>query len=400
VTEDNSEERRFGAATPNRISVYPEHRPLFLQLYLKEKEMARRYVGIDLAKRTMEVCILEGKKIERHGLKTDEKGRQILRQLLRKDDVVGYEVCSYGNLLARMLEKDVGCQVVPLNAGDLRIIWKSRKKTDKEDALKIAKYLRDTPEEDRCVVPLPGKEEEGFRSDISMKEFLKRERVAAINRLHALYGQMGIIDVTKKDLQDSAGRKARHGELPAELAGYASILEEQLELFEKQLEGAEEKVAERVRRHELAPYLMSIPGIGIGIAGVLLAYLGDGSRFSAPGQVANYAGLAPRVDCSGQTERYGSIARYQYCHPIRAIVLEGVWAMVRSGKGPLFTKFTGLAERMDRRKSAVAVARKMVTLAWLLMKRREYYRGMSNEALEKKLRYYKIKKLAELAVSA
>jgi hypothetical protein len=55
---------------------------------------------------------------------------------------------------------------------------------------------------------------------------------------------------------------------------------------------------------------------------------------------------------------------------------------------------------MNRRKSAVVVAWKMVTLAWLLMKRREYYRGVSNEALEKKLRYYKIKKLAELAVSA
>jgi hypothetical protein len=55
---------------------------------------------------------------------------------------------------------------------------------------------------------------------------------------------------------------------------------------------------------------------------------------------------------------------------------------------------------MSRRKTAVAVARKMVALAWLLMKRREYYRGMSNEALEKKLRYYKIKKLAELGVSA
>jgi hypothetical protein len=55
---------------------------------------------------------------------------------------------------------------------------------------------------------------------------------------------------------------------------------------------------------------------------------------------------------------------------------------------------------MSRRKSAVAVARKMVTLAWLLMKRREYYHGISNEALEKKLRYNKIKKLAKLGVSA
>jgi hypothetical protein len=166
------------------------------------------------------------------------------------------------------------------------------------------------------------------------------------------------------------------------------ILEEQLDLFVKQLEGAEEKTSEQVWNHELAPYLLSIPGIGI--AGVLLAYLGDGSRFSTSGQVANYAGLAPRMDCSGETERYGSIGSYQYCHPIRGIVLEEVWAMERSGKGPLFATFGRLAEQMNRRKSAVAVARKMVKLAWLLMRRREYYRGMSNEALEKKLRYYKI----------
>jgi transposase len=115
-----------------------------------------------------------------------------------------------------------------------------------------------------------------------MKEFLKRERVAAINRLHALYGQVGIIDVTKKDMQDSEGRKARHGELPPELAGYASILEEQLELFEKQLEGAEKKVAEQVRRHELAPYIMSIPGIGIGIAGCCWPIWGTGAGLANP----------------------------------------------------------------------------------------------------------------------
>jgi transposase len=133
----------------------------------------------------------------------------MLIRLLRKDDVVGYEVSSYGNRLARALEKEVGCQAVPLNAGDLRIIWKSRKKREKEDALKLAKYLRDTPEEG-CVVPLVSEREEGLRADIWMAEFVKRERVAAINRLHGLYGQVGIIDVTKKERE---GRKGRHGEL-------------------------------------------------------------------------------------------------------------------------------------------------------------------------------------------
>jgi hypothetical protein len=37
--------------------------------------------------------------------------------------------------------------------------------------------------------------------------------------------------------------------------------------------------------------------------------------------------------------------------------------MVRSGKGPLFEKYEELSGRMSKRKSAVAVARKMVELA-------------------------------------
>jgi hypothetical protein len=101
---------------------------------------------------------------------------------------------------------------------------------------------------------------------------------------------------------------------------------------------------------------------------------GDGRRFSGAGQAANYSGLTPRADCSGKTERYGSIAGYRFCLPIRAAVLEGVWAMAGGGKGPLFAKYGELPGRMGKNKSAAA--RKTAGLAWLLMKRREYYRGM------------------------
>jgi transposase len=354
--------------------------------------MARRYVGIDLATKTMEVCILDGKKIERHGLTTDRKGREILRMLLRKSDVVGMEVCCYWQLLSRELIKGVGCKVYDLNAGDLRIIWKSRKKTDKEDALKIAKYIRDTPEEEMVTVPLPSEEEEAYRSEISAKEFLKKERNQAINRLHSLYARSGIVDVTKKDLKDKEGREARRGELPEVQRLQAEMLEEQLELFERQLKEMKEKVDEKTRAHELTPYLMSIPGMGLGIASVILAYIGDGSRFSKASQVANYAGLVPRVDCSGETERYGSIARYTYCKAIRGVIIEGIWAMAKSQNGGwLLQKYNSLNERMGKKKSAVAVARKMVTLAWLLIRRREFYRGTTKLALEKKLRYYKVR---------
>ncbi|GHV86497.1 hypothetical protein AGMMS50230_21050 [Spirochaetia bacterium] len=54
-------------------------------------------------------------------------------------------------------------------------------------------------------------------------------------------------------------------------------------------------------------------------------------------------------------------------------------------------KFQSLADRMNKRKSAVAVARKLVTLAWLLMKRREYYNGIDPDTLKKKLKFYKVR---------
>jgi transposase len=354
--------------------------------------MKRRYVGIDLAKRSMQVCILDGKEIIRHGLKTDARGRRMLGHLLRRTDVVGMEMCCCAVMLTREIQKETGCTVYDLNAGELQTIWKSRKKTDKEDALKIAKYVRDTPEEEMAVVALPSEAEEAYRQDISLSGFLKKERNQAINRLHSMYAREGITDVTKKDLKNAEGRAARREELSAQFQEQAKVLEAQLDLFEKQIEDAEEKVEEKTREHELAPYVLSVPGVGMKIAGALLAYLGDGSRFTKAAQVANYAGLVPSVDCSGETKHYGPIAKFIYCQAIRGVVLEGVWSLVKSGKeNTLFNKYQSLSVRIGKRKSAVAVARKMVSLAWLMLRRKEFYRGINRADYEKKMRRYNIR---------
>jgi transposase len=356
--------------------------------------MEGRYVGIDLAKRTMEVCIVSDgeEKIERHGLKTDAKGRDVLCRLLRKSDKVAVEVCGFANSLVRQINREVGSRVYMLNPGKLQVIWRSTKKTDKEDSLKLARFIQRNPEEELPEVPLVSEKEEEMRSMVSMEQFLTKNRVAAVNRLHALYTQAGIVDVEKKDLQTGKRRAERMKELPEGLRYFADLLEKELELLESQLEEVKEKLAVMTRENELAPYVMSIPGVGIGLAAVFLAYLGDGSRFSSAAEVANYAGFTPRVDCSGETNHYGSISKWSYCHAIRAVTLQGVWAMTRSNYGGMLqAKFNSLAGRMNRRKSAVAVARKMVSLAWLLMRRREFYNASDRVTLEKKFKLYKIK---------
>jgi hypothetical protein len=75
-----------------------------------------------------------GGKTGRHGLTTDEKGRKIPAPLSRKADTADCEACRYGNRLERTLRKEAGRTATALNAGDLRIIRKSRKRAGREGA--------------------------------------------------------------------------------------------------------------------------------------------------------------------------------------------------------------------------------------------------------------------------
>ena len=80
----------------------------------------------------------------------------------------------------------MGCTVYVLNAGKLHIIFKSLKKTDKEDALRIAKFIQRIPEEELPTVIIPGGEEMAMRSSATELIRLDRTRTQSINALHSL----------------------------------------------------------------------------------------------------------------------------------------------------------------------------------------------------------------------
>jgi hypothetical protein len=55
---------------------------------------------------------------------------------------------------------------------------------------------------------------------------------------------------------------------------------------------------------------------------------------------------------------------------------------------------------MSKTKSAVAIARRMITLLWVLVTRREYYKDMAKAELVKKLRYYKLDRMVWEALAS
>jgi len=263
-----------------------------------------RFVGIDLAKKSMEVCILgEGKAAARSSYKTDAVGRTRLGKILTSDDIVAVEACALAFVVARQLRREVGCTVLVLNPGKLAMIWQSTRKTDKEDARKLASLVQRYPEEELPVVAVPDEREEAMRSTVSMKHYLVRLRTSLLNRLHTLYVQAGMTFVKKSELDSGAARERMAGRLDGFLARFAAVIGRELDATEEEIASLEKELREMVAQHELAPYVMSVPGVGPGVAAAFLAYVGDGSRFSSPAQVANYIGLVPRLDCSGETNR-------------------------------------------------------------------------------------------------
>jgi transposase len=147
------------------------------------------------------------------GIRTDEKGRERLASLLCQDDVAGREACSIAFLPGRYLRDTAGCAVYILNPGKLRMIWKSTRKTDKEDARKTASFIMRTPREELPLVSLSEEQEEELRSLALMKQFLTRLRTSLINRLHAVYVQAG---QKKSPLATAAGRKKQGAALTRE----------------------------------------------------------------------------------------------------------------------------------------------------------------------------------------
>jgi transposase len=364
-------------------------------------EAGKRAVGIDLAKRTMEVrFVKDGEKVRAWNCKTDTVGREKLYAQLSQGDVVGIEACSLAFVIAREIEAKTEAAVIVLNPGKLAIIYKSTKKTDAEDAMKIARLLLRFPKEELPIVPIPSDREEKERAMIKELGFMKAERTKFINRLHSKFVADGITTIVKADLKTKIKRDASIELLHGIHLDEAKRMVMMIDMFEAHIEHLEGEQIKALRKNELTPYVMSVPGVGPSLAMAFLAYVGDGCRFSRAAEVSNYVGIVPRVDQTGETARYGHITKMG-CVPIRRVAIQAAWALTRSTNGgALEKKYHELADRRGKRIAITAIGRKLVELLYTIVKNKCYYWQMDVEKFNRKLKFYKLENIIKTEGSA
>lgn len=284
------------------------------------------YVGLDSHVRQSTYCILEANGRQREVRHVRGPWPKVVEALGRIGEP--FAICfeaslGYGHLFDRL--RRLAARVVVAHPGSLRLIFRSSRKNDRVDAIKLAKllYLDEAP----CVW-VPAADIRAWRAAIEARRRLVSRRTAVKNHLRALLRGLGL--TAPGGLWTKAGR-AWLQEL--KLADPCDALRRELALAE--LIRLDEQVArltahlDRVgRRHPGVVLLRTIPGVGPRTAEAVVAYIDRPERFGRVRAIGRYFGMVPRQDASGGVNRLGHITR-EGPAAVRQFVTEAAWQGIR-----------------------------------------------------------------------
>ena len=258
----------------------------------------------------------------------------------------------------------------------IRALAKHEAKTDRCDSDRLGKFqLRGILPESYLAPPEVRQRRERTRYRMALSAL----RTAVKNRAQAILHRHGILH-DFSDLFGKAGRRFLDNlTLPA---GSRQALQGCLELLDKLtslIHEVEQWMQENLEADEIVRLLMTIPGVGLILAHVIRAEIGEIERFPTFRHLASYAGLAPVSDDTAGREgpRHCSAA----CnHVLRWAFIEAVHGVQRT-KGPrgfrlrqLYARLCGQGRPKGRKSSAkVAVAHELSKLVYVVWTKRVPY---------------------------
>ncbi len=139
----------------------------------------------------------------------------------------------------------------------------------------------------------------------------------------------------------------------------------------QQIQALENDLDLTPEQHQTVNLLKSMPGIGKINATIIAAEIGDISRFDSPKALCNWAGLTPRVRKSDRMVRHGRISKQGSAY-LRGTMTRA--ASIASYKSKRWHNVhEKLVPRCSKKGAKVAVARRLLTVAYYMLKRNQPY---------------------------
>jgi transposase len=342
-----------------------------------------RYLGLDVHQTFCEVAIRDGTKTYSAGrVATGRDSLERFAASLDPHDEVALEATGPAMEIARILAPHVA-RVVVANAQEVRAISHARVKSDRFDARTLAELLAAGMLE---AVWVPDPDTQALRRRVARRAALVRQRTRAKNEVHGTLSRCLLGRSPVSDLFGAEGRAwLAIQELGAEEAETVAGCLRVIDFLDEEIKAIDSKLAEWVSSSAQARRLMTIPGVGAGVAAALMAAIGEVSRFPTQRQLVAYLGLDPKVRQSGeQAPRHGRISKRGNAQA-RTVLVEAAWMAMRA-PGPLRAFGERIRARRGSQVAAVAVARKIACLAWQLLTKEEDYVFAQPSKVRAKLR--------------
>jgi transposase len=329
------------------------------------------HLGIDLHKRFAYWVLLsdEKKVLWRGRVETNaEAVRQALARLpvVREETHCAIEPVTEWGWYADLLQSEK-LHVRLVDTYRASITAKMRLKNDKVDALVLAELLAADYLPEAYLAP---PETRDLREFMRNRIFLVRIRTRTKNRIHAILARHALL-CPWTDLFGKSGRTwLMKQELPTQYAEERAMLLRVLDSVSTEIKSLEQSVNEKSSANKITTLLMSIPGIGAFTAMVMLAQIGDFTRFETPEQLGSFAGLVPSSYSSGGKERYGRITK-RGSPDLRWVMIEATNTVNAKRWGTLHDFYARIKMKKGSKVARVALARKLLTIAWTLVKKNE-----------------------------
>lgn len=327
------------------------------------------YIGIDLHKRTQTwVALADNGKdtlftrefpVTPEGVQSGIK----LSQRCGEKIVVAIEP-TCGWLWVVPLLRSCGMDVHISNPRKVKAIADSLQKTDKNDAAVLAQLVRTgIMHESSEVTP----EMQKLRAIVRERVFLVRVRASMKCRLEGV--------VTRN------GRHRIEGSL-ATKKGKAALRESGVEEWKRSLDAIADmgkyitqldKAIAVYAAAAIPALLMTLPGVGAVTAVSLWAEVGDFARFPTAEKLCACAGLVPTERSSGGVQRLGHITRAGSTILRYVLVEAAMRVRDTDDTSALYQFYKKLKTTRGAMRARVALARKMLSISWHMVKKHEPY---------------------------
>jgi transposase len=143
--------------------------------------------------------------------------------------------------------------------------------------------------------------------------------------------------------------------------------------FDEHIAPLDNAIQKFAKKNKLAKLLMTIPTIGPISATVIVAEVGDFSRFKTAKQLASYAGLVPSQRSSAGVAKHGRITK-QGSKYLRTTFVEcAMRVRAKESDAPLYAFYERVKKASSPMKARVATARKLATLSWYIVTSQKPY---------------------------